>query len=236
MRGGGKIYPLTTTDQVLKLDGTRLETDNGIDADTVGGYSIDDISNDIAADISNNIAEHVPFPFGIDENGNYGYIKAGADSVTPFKEGRAELLTVLTGGTNSVYPYELSYTFTDSYSQAIIVILSNDTDNNSDNFYKVYSDRNSDIASSNYTNYWNVTKNEWDYFKPTFPNNISSPNVNSKYTNDKDKDKDMFWDTGTTNAYGYSCIAKKSNIKSGDTAWMYINFYRRGIILIFGIK
>ncbi len=31
----------------------------------------------------------VPFKFGIDEDGNYGYIKAGADSVTPFKSGAA---------------------------------------------------------------------------------------------------------------------------------------------------
>ena len=29
----------------------------------------------------------VPFSFGVDDNGNYGYIKAGADSVTPFKGG-----------------------------------------------------------------------------------------------------------------------------------------------------
>lgn len=27
----------------------------------------------------------MPFAFGIDENGNYGYIKEGADTVTPFK-------------------------------------------------------------------------------------------------------------------------------------------------------
>lgn len=27
----------------------------------------------------------LPFRLGIDENGNYGYIKAGADTVTPFK-------------------------------------------------------------------------------------------------------------------------------------------------------
>lgn len=29
--------------------------------------------------------EKTPFSFAIDENGNYGYIKEGADSVTPFK-------------------------------------------------------------------------------------------------------------------------------------------------------
>lgn len=31
--------------------------------------------------------EKIPFPLAIDENGNYGYIKEGADSVTPFKSG-----------------------------------------------------------------------------------------------------------------------------------------------------
>ena len=29
----------------------------------------------------------LPFRFGIDENGNYGYYKVGADTVTPFKTG-----------------------------------------------------------------------------------------------------------------------------------------------------
>lgn len=29
----------------------------------------------------------VPFAFGVDENGNYGYYKEGADTVTPFKSG-----------------------------------------------------------------------------------------------------------------------------------------------------
>lgn len=30
------------------------------------------------------INQNVPFKFGIDKYGNYGYIKEGADSVTPF--------------------------------------------------------------------------------------------------------------------------------------------------------
>ena len=29
----------------------------------------------------------MPFKFGVDSSGNYGYYKAGADSVTPFKSG-----------------------------------------------------------------------------------------------------------------------------------------------------
>ena len=33
------------------------------------------------------LTEALPFRFGIDSNGNYGYYKAGADTVTPFKTG-----------------------------------------------------------------------------------------------------------------------------------------------------
>ena len=35
--------------------------------------------------INTKIAERVPFKLGIDSNGNYGYYKEGADTVTPFK-------------------------------------------------------------------------------------------------------------------------------------------------------
>ncbi len=31
------------------------------------------------------LEDNVPFAFGVDEDGNYGYVKAGADTVTPFK-------------------------------------------------------------------------------------------------------------------------------------------------------
>ena len=33
------------------------------------------------------VVDRLPFKLGIDENGNYGYIKVGADTVTPFKSG-----------------------------------------------------------------------------------------------------------------------------------------------------
>lgn len=32
------------------------------------------------------VSADVPFKFGVDENGNYGFIKDGADTVTPFKQ------------------------------------------------------------------------------------------------------------------------------------------------------
>ena len=39
------------------------------------------------------------FKLGIDSNGNYGYYKAGADSVTPFRTGNATAAHVLSGKT-----------------------------------------------------------------------------------------------------------------------------------------
>ena len=46
---------------------------------------------------------NVPFKFGVDSSGNYGYIKAGADTVTPFltRTGNATAANVLSGKTFS---------------------------------------------------------------------------------------------------------------------------------------
>lgn len=54
---------------------------------------------------SSEVTAFTPFKFGIDENGNYGYIKDGADTVTPFKTGGSGsgvlLKKVATVGSNS---------------------------------------------------------------------------------------------------------------------------------------
>ena len=56
-------------------------------AETLGGVKIGD-GVDISEDGKISVTKSVdlPFNFGIDENGNYGYIKVGADSVTPFSK------------------------------------------------------------------------------------------------------------------------------------------------------
>lgn len=41
--------------------------------------------------------EDTPFKFGIDANGNYGYIKDGADTVTPFKTVAKKVGTIVCG-------------------------------------------------------------------------------------------------------------------------------------------
>lgn len=48
---------------------------------------IDGTSTDVEYPTAKAVHDIVPFKFGIDENGNYGYYKAGADTVTPFKKG-----------------------------------------------------------------------------------------------------------------------------------------------------
>lgn len=75
--------------------GKDVEYDDGKDGQTKHG-AIDGITSDVngtsdrvAASIKavNGVNGKVPFSFGIDADGNYGYIKAGADTVTPFKSG-----------------------------------------------------------------------------------------------------------------------------------------------------
>lgn len=55
--------------------------------------------------------------FGIDSDGNYGYIKAGADSVTPFSSGDLELVHTEFNATNIM---DSSYTITKSGNYLLI--------------------------------------------------------------------------------------------------------------------
>ena len=109
---GKQIYPLTSADQIIRADGSRLEVNDKINADTLQGfepnYFLENAKGSVSIDLNNaqsseqgvlinadalggvlaeeyTTKEDVPFKFGIDENGNYGYIKDGADTVIPFK-------------------------------------------------------------------------------------------------------------------------------------------------------
>lgn len=75
----------------------------------------------------NNINKKLPFQLGVDANGNYGYVKDGADTVTPFSK-YPELIT-------SAYTTAASYTytFTKDYSKVYIIMYEGDSDNNNDN-------------------------------------------------------------------------------------------------------
>ena len=71
-------------------------------AETLGGVKIGDgvnISEDGKISVPKSV--DLPFNFGIDENGNYGYIKVGADSVTPFS--KVSLVPIYSTGISNRY-------------------------------------------------------------------------------------------------------------------------------------
>lgn len=61
--------------------------------DTLIGEIAEEIRPDVhidentAIEVKGETVMPMPFKLGIDENGNYGYYKVGADTVTPFKSG-----------------------------------------------------------------------------------------------------------------------------------------------------
>ena len=66
----------------------------------------------------------VPFSFGVDTNGNYGYIKDGADTVTPFKTGKHDIILVGTGEINTNYTTKVGYCFP-IYERGLITYSTN---------------------------------------------------------------------------------------------------------------
>lgn len=58
--------------------------------------------------------------FGIDADGNYGYIKDGADSVTPFKSGYSNAKVVASTDSTSQQTVSVS---SDTYGEDFIVLL-----------------------------------------------------------------------------------------------------------------
>lgn len=74
---------------VDRLDSTSTTSALTANQGKVLKGQIDELNEDVES-LNENINElniKMPFKLGIDENGNYGYIKDGADSVIPFKKG-----------------------------------------------------------------------------------------------------------------------------------------------------
>ncbi len=130
-------------------DGNRIGVKIGIGNNTVNVYGGESITGDGASkslvlgsqDPINEVIK-LPFSLGIDSSGNYGYIKAGADTVTPFKSGVKGILPygfqpsretysissktfgeVIADGTNYDYIYALLLipTYVTSSEQIILV-------------------------------------------------------------------------------------------------------------------
>ena len=103
------IYPQTSADQIVRADGTMLEDENGlINSDTLDGKDSSYFATTKEVDVLDN---KIPFSFGIDSDGNYGYIKAGADTVTPFKRDAYDVIYVVTDTVSSNYTTRTGYVY-----------------------------------------------------------------------------------------------------------------------------
>lgn len=91
---------------------SELSVANSKSADSLGGYTAEKF---VLAENFTSLENKIPFTFGIDKNGNYGYIKAGADSVTPFNRDISEfdilLHKVVNTGSDAVNSSYVTYSY-----------------------------------------------------------------------------------------------------------------------------
>lgn len=91
------------TNEIITVDVTRNEGNILQNGDAFSSANMNDLEQRIADEFQEVRDNFGNMTFGIDENGNYGYIKEGADTVTPFKSGSAALVWSvygLSGGIN----------------------------------------------------------------------------------------------------------------------------------------
>lgn len=77
--GRRKLINVVTGEE-MAVDVTREEGNISQVGDSFSAANMNDFEHRVAEGF-----QDIPFAFGIDPDGNYGYIKAGADTVTPFR-------------------------------------------------------------------------------------------------------------------------------------------------------
>lgn len=90
-----QVAPVLARDKTKYQIGTMIINEGeyeiwGHDHDTLASFGVNASAEEInyLKNLNTNVQEKfdtIPFEFGIDENGNYGYKKVGADTVIPFK-------------------------------------------------------------------------------------------------------------------------------------------------------
>lgn len=181
---------------------------------------------------SNLTQGNIHFKFGVDEEGNYGYIKEGADSVTPFLMQDIKIIQTFSqqtsDATNAAFN---SYTFDNDYRLVIVNITAHDTDNNGDNVFKVYDEEKSTKVM---TTLRPDTSGQWDSLirKIADGTAISA----TAYEKELDRSRDLYFATGTSSSTAFLRTSFKFNVKKNDVIYIYYNAYRRTTIDIIGIK
>lgn len=97
------VYTKSNVDSlfVLSEEGKRLTSDEEMDSKV-------ETANESEV-VGLPIVEDLPFRFGIDESGNYGYYKVGADTLTPFSSGGSGIVEII----NMNYPVDYECSMTD---------------------------------------------------------------------------------------------------------------------------
>ena len=104
---------------------TKVTTLNNVTEDISNKlYNLDTkvtILNDVTEEQIDDINNKVPFSFGVDSDGNYGYKKAGADTVTPFKTVGTRSSSIIANGTYTA----ISDINKDGYSSVTVAVPNN---------------------------------------------------------------------------------------------------------------
>lgn len=131
--GGGSEYVLppataSTLGGIKVGDHLIITPDGTLSAEGCGESLVTSVNGKTGAvvlnydDVGSPSIQDVPFRFGVDADGNYGYYKAGADTVTPFLTGGGEGHKVFTGRFTAGASLEIGDTVNHIYAFAYMGI------------------------------------------------------------------------------------------------------------------
>ena len=174
---------------------------------------------DSMEDVMSDIKDRLPFKFGV-ENDRYGYYKMNSSVFTPFQN-HMQCLAVFPCTTNKI-----TYTFDDNYDSVYIVLTQGDSDNNADNWMKVYN-----IDKGAYsTNLKNDITDAWTPYKPSGTVTYAA----TSFTNAQDQNTVVL---GRASSYYYYLnVQYKYDIKENDIIYIYCSHVGGNIYAIFGVK
>lgn len=144
--GRRKLKNVATGEEIV-YDVSRQEGAVSQAGDAFAAETMNDLEQRIS-DEFNQVNQNLPFAFGIDANGNYGYYKAGADTVTPFNSAWISDVISLGNGTwisnfslsiASLYPQYRSITKDNIYLCPTIISCPNQTASTLNAFFGITS-------------------------------------------------------------------------------------------------
>lgn len=152
------------------------------------------------------------------------------------ESGNIEVLNMFTAQSGNTTQASLfTHNFQANYKKVIVIIDMNDTNNNGDNYCKVFD---SQKSNTTFTTWKDDVSDSWDKCKlgDYVSSGCALASVDSSYTNDKDKNATIYYAHGVSGASCFFEVSYKDNVKQGDSAYIYVNTYRRCLVTILGIS